>query len=279
MTREEAQQRLELCRPGVPDDRQDPALAEAFALLESDAELSAWFEAQQAVDARISQHLEHIEAPADLEHRILAGMRLHAAHKPSHPSTDATQETAENSTPFPSQTRPRILRFAPWVGLAALFLFALILLKLPSESPTPNAYAYAGIPADIPSVIQFLSNEIDSLRPSRFDMRDASVRNLQDYLTSHQSPSPQRLPALLEEMPTIGCVTFEYKGAKLSMICFKNGAVYHLITAEKASYPDELGELPQIFEIQDKAFKLWIEGDQVKILTIHGSQENFPEFI
>ena len=57
MQREEAKQLLELCRPEQENDRQDPALADAFALLATDSELRAWFDEQQATDARISEKI------------------------------------------------------------------------------------------------------------------------------------------------------------------------------------------------------------------------------
>jgi hypothetical protein len=273
MDREKAKQLLELCRPGHQGDRQDPALAEAFARLDSDPELKAWFDEQQALDTRISDQLRRVKTPADLKSSILAGMHLHASNR----GGSANGNSPENTTPFPEQpqqNRPRPRWITPWIGIAALFLVALVVLNLPSESPAP-AYTRAGIPP----VIQFLSSEIDALNPSKFDKRDPSAENLRHFLASTQSPSPQSLPAMLENVPTIGCLTFQFEGTPLSMICFKDGAVYHLITADKASFPGDLPEIPQIFEIQNKAFRLWTEGEQVKILTIHGSKNDFPEFI
>lgn len=270
MDREKAKQLLELCRPGHEGDRIDPALAEALAGLETDPELKAWFDEQQAIDTRISDQFQSIQAPTGLKDTILAGMHLHAVNKVSQEAGD----TAENATPFPVHDRMRSRWIAPWVGIAALFLFALVLLNLPRETSAP-AFTQAGIPP----VIQFLSDEIDALNPSKFDKRDPNADTLRHFLASNQSPAPQSLPAMLKDVPTIGCLTFQFEGAQLSMICFKNGAVYHLVTAEKASFPGEISKVPQIFEIQDKAFRLWAEGEQVKILTIHGSKNDFPEVI
>lgn len=271
MDREKAKQLLELCRPGHDGDRHDPALAEAFAVLEADPDLKAWFDAQRIVDASISEQLRRIDAPADLKDSILAGMHLHAANK-SNP-TEA-ESTTPDITAFPGQSRPRSGWVAPWIGIAALFLVALAVLNLTNDPPAP-AVAQAGIPP----VIQFLSDEIDALNPSKFQKRDASADKLRHYLASTRAPSPQSLPPMLEGVPTIGCLTFQFEGASLSMICFKNGAVYHLITADKATFPGESPEIPQIVEIKNKAFRIWSEGNQVKILTIHGSKNDFPEFI
>lgn len=272
MDREEAKQLLELCRPGHPEDRRDPTLVEALSLLETDSDLKAWFDAQQADDERISSELRSLTVPEGLKDSILAGMRLHAVDKAKEASTDPSARTI----PFPGASRPRSRWQEPWVGIAALFLVALVVLNLPENETSPS---FTSAHAGVPPVIQFLANEIDALNPTKFDKRDPSVDKLRHFLASKQSPTPRSLPAKLEEIPTIGCVTFQFEGTPLSMICFKNGSVYHLITAEKANYPGELGENPQIFEIQNKAFKIWVEDDQVQILTIHGSQGDFPDFI
>ena len=52
MHRDEAKHLLSLCRPGSDEDRSDPILAEALALLETDTELRHWFEQEQTEDAQ-----------------------------------------------------------------------------------------------------------------------------------------------------------------------------------------------------------------------------------
>ncbi|MGZ0656659.1 hypothetical protein ACWPKS_13730 [Coraliomargarita sp. W4R72] len=286
MNREEAKQLLELCRPGNTEDRQDPVLAEAFALLETDAELKAWFDEQQTIDAQISESINSIEVPADLKASILAGMRLHQAHAAqAAPDTTANEVVMEAAIPFaqPSAPRPRAADAprsrawwqSPWTGIAALFVIMMAVLNVPkSEQPT-NQAAVAGLPP----VIQFLSNKIDSLSMSQFDLRDNHADNLQSFLASTQSPSPKSIPEYISKMPTAGCITYEYEGAKFSMICFKGGETYHLITADKATYPDALPLEPEVFQCSGKAFKVWVDGEQVKILSVKGTKENIPEFI
>ncbi len=268
MEREEAKQLLELCRPGIDDERQDPALADAFAMLDNDPELKAWFDEQQALDARISDSIHSIEAPADLKNTILAGMRLHEAHSKNAETPEPAPVTA------PTQTRAWWLN--PWTGIAALFVFLMVVLALPDNQSGSTQIA----DADLPPVIQYLSKEISSLKSWQFDKKAKNPTELQAYLASAKVPTPSSIPQGLNTIPSIGCVTFEYgNGAKLSMICFKNDRVYHLITADKATYPDTIPNEPTLYQCKDKAFKLWVDEDQVKILTIHGSKEEMPEFI
>lgn len=271
MEREEAKQLLELCRPGIDDERQDPALAEAFAMLDNDAELKAWFNEQQALDARISDSINSIEVPADLRSTILAGMRLHEANSEN---SKAEAETV----PFPaSASSPsRAWWLNPWTGIAALFVIMMVVLALPDNQSGGTQVA----DADLPPVLQYLSKEISSLKPWQFDKKAQDPTVLQAYLASANAPTPSSIPQGLSSVPSIGCITYEYiDGAKLSMICFKDDQVYHLITTDKATYPDTIPDEPTLYQCKDKAYKLWVDGEQVKILTIHGSKEDMPEFI
>lgn len=281
MNHEEAKQLLELCRPGCEEDRQDPALAEAFALLDTDDELKAWFEEQQAVDVRISDSINSIEVPTDLKASILAGMHLHQAHAAS------KQQDDEAPIPFAPELddkktdnhQSHAWWQSPWVGIAALLVVAMILLK-PGVQPEGTANTQVAI-AGLPPVIEFLSQEISALKSSQlqFDKQDVNPSELQAFLASNHAPSPQSIPGCLKEMPTLGCVTFEYEDVKLSMICFKEDTVYHLITADKANYPGELPAEPEVFQCHGQAFKVWVDGEQVKILSVEGNKEKLPEFI
>jgi hypothetical protein len=281
MNHEEAKQLLELCRPGSEEDHQDPALAEAFALLDTDDELNAWFEEQQAIDARISDSINAIEVPADLKASILAGMRLHQANAVTNQQKDDSpipfSTTANDEAPAKHQSRTWWQ--TPWIGIAALFVVAMILLKpgVQSEEKAQTQLAVAGLPP----VIEFLSQEISSLKSSQlqFDKQGANPDELQAFLASNHAPTPQSIPNCLKKVPTLGCITFEYEEAKLSMICFKKDTVYHLITADKASYPGKLPVTPEVFQCHDQAFKVWVEGEQVKILSVEGGKEKLPEFI
>lgn len=257
MTREEAQNILQLCRPGSLEDRNDPLIAEAWALLERDAELQAWFDAEQAFDAQMSQALSSIQAPSDLPASLLAGMRAHQLQA------------------APQRARQWWRRAG--LGIAAAGVLLLVLWSRPAQLAPADSPVLAQ--ASVPAVLQFLSDRIDGMQADSFDQRDSDFTRLQTFLASHGEPSPENLPQFFEQMPTIGCVTFNYDQTKLSMICFKSGSIYHLATAPKTNFPDVLPSQPQTYQIKDKAFKLWIEGDQVRIITVHGTQEDIPEFI
>jgi len=271
MNLDEAKNILQLCRPDHPEDLKDPVIAEALALCETHPELREWFEAQQAFDRQIAQSLSEIKPPADLQASILAGMRMHEAN-----STDSADSIPETSGSL-SQAWWR----NPWIGVAALFVIMLSFGVLPRHSSdAPLATLPASDPdADAPEVLRYLAREIDNIKMFSFDERDEDPKVLQTYLTSNGAPSPEVIPAKFEHTKSIGCVMLDYEGTKLSIICFKGDTVYHLTTADKADFPMELGAEPQIFELKDQAFKLWAEGEQVQILSVHGNKQDIPELI
>lgn len=269
MTREEAQNILQLYRPGSLEDRNDPLIAEAWQMLEDDAELQTWFEAEQAFDEQIGQSLTSIEVPQDLKASLLAGMHAHqlqaaAAHSEPAPAPAATNHTA-------AWWR------SPWIGIAAAVALLFVLWSRPSQLAPTGSPVIAQ--ASVPGVLQFLADQIDQMQADSFDKRDPDYGQLQSFLASHGAPAPTNLPPCFQEMPTIGCVTFNYNETKISMICFKRGSIYHLTTAPKTNFPDELPSQPQTYQIKDKAFKLWIEGDQVRIIAVQGTKKDIPEFI
>lgn len=274
MDREEAKNILQLCRPGNESDLSDPLIAEAFEILEGDSELQIWFEDQQAFDTEFTAQMEAIEPPADLKASILAGMRAHQVHA-EEPAIDFEAAQSEPAIERSNSTWWR----SPWVGIAALFVFMMIIIAVPRDGQdsqlAQNDPALAGLPAVLP----FLSDKIDDMKAWSFDKRSKEASQLQSYLASTGAPSPKKLCTQLASTPTLGCVTFDYEGSKLSMICFKDGEVYHLFTADAANFPDACPKAPEVYEIKDKAFKVWVEGDQLNILTIHGTKKDIPEFI
>jgi len=292
MDRDEAKNILQLCRPGNASDLNDPLIVEAFELLENNSALQVWFEDQQGFDKKVAANLEAIEPPADLKSSILAGMRAHQKKSVAPAVTDVPTTPSASVPPLASQPQPvsahdtapaastthKAWWHNPWVGIAAVFVLMLLIITVPRADDAQlaqNDQALSGLPPILP----FLSDKIDGMTLFGFDKKNESAQELKTFLISSGAPAPKNLRAQLASMPTIGCVTFDFNGSQLSMICFKDGETYHLITADAADFPDACPKGPQLFEMRDKAFKVWIEDDQLNILTIHGTKNDIPEFI
>lgn len=292
MQRDEAKAILELCRPGSTEDAKDPLIADALALLETDVELKAWFDEQQTLDARISEAYNRIEPPADLKASILVGMRAHAL-KSKRESEGVPRDVAriipgkhdKMDAPKTFRTTSQTWWRNPWMGIAAVFalLFFLTLSTRTKREHSSQLASNANVQqAGIPPMIDFLSREIEKAMASTapYAMQSDRLDELRAYLASHNVPSPAKLPSPMQNKPTYGCFTFDYNGHKMGMICFKvDEEVTHLTTAPKTDCMDHIGKEPLIYEIRGQAFKVWVEGEQVQILSIQGGKEKLPEFI
>lgn len=299
MNSEEAKDILELCRPDHSEDLDDPLINEAFGQLEQNSELCAWFEEQQIVDAAICEALKCIAPSQHLKASILNGMqeRIANLNEPLESASSVNKPPAE-TTQFTRDTisnRSKTVWFRPLIGIAAVFLFASILIVSLRKEPSKQI-ANNSLPAEllslgsstntagIPDIIQFISEQLTDFKSSEFDKRSKQVNELQSYLALYDRPTPSEIPQKLETAPTIGCVTFDYGSTQMSMICFKNGKVYHLITIDKAdldsnSLPDKPPTEADIYKHQKQAFKVWSAGDQIHILCVEGTEEDLPEFI
>ncbi|MFP4157663.1 MAG: hypothetical protein ACLFU4_08610 [Opitutales bacterium] len=280
MHRDEAKHILELCRPGNHEDRQDPLIAEALGMLETDAELRAWFEAQQTLDARIADVYNEFAPPSDLKASILAGMRAHAVHSRREEETGAIFPGPHNEKDRPTASRAWWRN--PWIGIAAVFAVLLALSGVTqqrsAQTPQPGG---ATINAGVPDMIQFLAREINHLGSrGGFDKASDEPEALRAYLTRVGSPSPSKLPRQLENNPSLGCFSFDYEGVPIGMICFKQEQVVHLITVRKSDCPQSFRpEQPTFYEVDDQAFKAWTDEDLVYILSTKGGKEKLPKMI
>jgi hypothetical protein len=284
MERDEAKAILELCRPGIQDDHNDPLIAQALTRLESDAELSAWFDEQQSVDQRICDRYHEIEPPADLKVSILAGMRAHAA------GAGAGAEAIGDAAPLhpPAGSTSQAWWRNPWFAIAAglAILLAIVVMPRQTEQTGQTQLATSEAPAhqlraDVPAVIQFLAGEIEALTSNQRDFakRSSQPAQLQAYLASAGAPSPEALPPAIRQHPSIGCFTLEHNGIPMALICFKEERLMHLTTLPKTDCMAGLPEEPSVYELRDQAFRVWVEGDQIQILSVHGSKEMLPDFI
>lgn len=276
MKRDETKAILELYRPDHPEDQADPLIAQALQLLESDPELRAWFDAQQAIDARIEASYQELEVPDDLKAGILAGMRAHALR------SESGSERESASFAQRSDTRSQAWWRHPLVGMAAVFAVLLAIVVLPNKRGGEFGGASpAQVQAGVPDMIQFLATQINDLGSrGGFDKTSSEPAALKSYLASVGASSPSKLPRSLENNPSLGCFTFNYNNIKMGMICFKDKQVVHLITVQKSDCPKSFQpEEPTFYEVDNQAFRAWTDEDQVYIISTQGGKEMLPEWI
>lgn len=214
MDKTEAKIILQAYRPNGTD-ASDPQFTAALELARQDAELGAWFAEQQAFDRAVSAKLRTATVPADLRASILAGRKV--------------------VTPSPALWR----RPAAWAAAVAAML---MLLLIPFALQTNGKPQFAEFKSD---AVAFL----DSL--NRLDMTSKDSETIRDWLTTHGGQRHFELPGNLARNPSIGCRVFDWKGQKITLICFnitpkggKFDEVHLLVMDEKILRNAPTGSVP-----------------------------------
>lgn len=278
MQHDEAKSILSLCRPEHPDDRADPLIAAALEQLAQDAELRAWFEAEQIADAAIAEELGTIEVPADLKPRLLAAARAQRANT-------APEQVLVFQEASAAQSPPRTARLR-WAGIAAMvaLLFGLttVLQRNARQTvPLTQAEPATAVAAVAPDLIHFLAGQIEGLMRGerQLDRHDDSIEPLTDYLAQQNAPIPTCLPSACKQLQPMGCIQFDYNDCKLSLLCFKGDKVYHLITARAPRMDCPSTAQPQFYKVDKQTFKIWTAGEHLLILAVQGTREDLTAIL
>lgn len=233
MNIEEAKIILAACPPNGADVN-DPRRAEAFVLVSSDAELRAWYEAEQATDAIIAAKLKTAPLPPDLLANIRAGVAARQAGRP--------------------RFRPVTLALA--ASIVLLGLIAGLLLNRPA-STEPGTFA--AFRADM---VTFL-HEMPKL-----DIAADRAVEMRQWLNRQPSLASVQLPQGLEKFPGIGCRTVEWQGRKLALVCFMvEGRVMHVFVMPRATFPElPAANAPQFAKVGEQNTASWASGDSLYVI-------------
>jgi hypothetical protein len=170
-------------RPGLDDPRSAP-FAEALELARTDPELTAWLEREVALDAAIGDKLRQADVPPDLASRILAG-------RPAMP--------------------PRAWWKRPLVSLPALALVAAAVIVV-------VALVRRAAPAGFPSYREQMGAIVAGDYKLNIESHDpAAVR---EFFARRQWPADYSVPARLQGYPVEGGMTVEWRGRRISLVCF-----------------------------------------------------------
>jgi len=183
----QAKEILALYRPGTAD-REEPEVAAALALAQSDPELSRWLEDHCATQTLLRARFKQIPVPEGLKEQILSEKKAH--------------------TTLPL---PRKLALVA-AGVMALLLVAGIALSLlgPREDQT---------------FANFQSRMVRTIARAypKMDLATSDLGKIRQYLVQHQAHGDYQLPPQLEKTAGTGCAVFPWQGKTVSMICFNSG--------------------------------------------------------
>lgn len=249
MTPHEAKKLLSCTRP-EGQDTDDPQFAEAFAMLDSDATLRAWYEAEQAFDTAFAKALAAAPSPAGLKDKILASVE----------TVEAPQKDDEPVVGFPARKSDTGRR---WLAIAATVIIVAglaLVMRQPAE-PTPEQLAAA------PQMVAFLDDFYTEHFPG-FDRASNNYQEIQTYLASVEAPVTQVLPASLQQGEPMGCLVIQYGDARIGMICFRKGGgeIYHLFTADRQALGAKVPE-SGTYQLGEHFYTVWNEDTQTHVVS------------
>ncbi len=250
-----------------PSTDDDPEVKEALALAASDPELMSWFEHEQSFDRTIAGKLRSIEPPSGLKEKILAEMPISSTESGTIPRLGADVIWWR---------RPLASSFAAAACLVLLFGVGTLLLK--QSGPSLQEVREPQPVDTMARYLQSVAEHTDHM--VGFDFRHENLDRLRAYMNEKEAPFPVSLPAQLEKMPGMGCVSFNWEGRKVGLICFKGDKVYHLFVTERDHFPSQKDiTKPVIRQVGKYGTATWTNDLQLYILTAEGRGEDLRRLL
>ena len=198
MNNNEAKFILQAYRPGG-EDASDPQFAEALQQVQRDPELANWFAQERSLDSAIIRKLKESPIPSHLKATILAGRKI--------------------IQPVHSWKRQ-----AAWAVAASLVLLLSLVALWTRTGREPGLADYRG------AMARMLSSKEYTL-----DLTTADVRQIQQWLGTHNGHGDFVLPAGLSGFPGHGCLVLNWQGKRVSMICLRtqSNGIVHLFVIDR----------------------------------------------
>ncbi len=234
MNNEEARFILQAYRPGG-QDANEPRFREALEQAQRDPELAWWFANEQALDSRISAKVKaSISTPAHLKSQLLAQTKI--------------------IRPVAWWKQPA-LRFA----LAACLAFLMTVVAVWFNSTRAKGFAKYRT-----EMAEFTAHKLD-----RLDLMSRDVTEVRRWLEQKESHGDLVLPAGLDGRPSLGCRLLDWKGHKVSLVCFEleNKQVAHLLVVDSAAFKDAPTESPVFNQVGNTATASWSRGGKTYIVA------------
>jgi hypothetical protein len=246
MNNQEAQFILNAYRPNGQDTA-DPQFAEALTQARRDPVLQRWLDESIAFDKVITEKLCAVEVPAGLRDSILHGGKV------SRPS---------------AWVRP-----LHKLAIAAAILLFAIVGSIVHQVSKPRL---AGWQTQSLDVISSLTKG-----QSPFDFKSHNSAQLVAWLAENRDMGATKIPDRLMGMQSLGCKTFSWNGADVSVICFvSDGREVHLVMTKASAVANRaLKSEPQMMQRGEWATATWRSGEMVYMLALQGSPDQLRSYL
>ncbi len=250
MTPEEAKTILLLYRPGTIDAG-DPEVAAALSLAKQDPELTRWLVEHFARQEAVRAGFRKITVPAGLKEQII--------------SEQAAKAKAGYRRP------------AVFLAVAVVLVALAVLAPLWFQSHRDDAYA--SLRDQLASV---------ALRGYGMDLVTDDSAQVRAYLARQNAPSDYVLPAPLGKTAVSGCAIEDWRGAKVSLVCFRTGKslppgvqsdlwLYVIDRAAVKNAPPA-GE-HRFARVSRLMTVAWTEGDKLYVLGTVGDEQTLRQYL
>jgi len=248
---DEAKHILLLYRPGTAD-AEDPQIAEALAAAKRDRELAAWLEEHCARQEAVRAKFRQITVPAGLKEQII--------------SEQAARERI-------SSWRRNGL-FAVTAVVAGLVVLASLWFTRQSNDDTFAIYR-----SRMAKIAQ---------TGYRMDLATNSPAAIRAYLAASDAPADYALSASLAKTATTGCAVENWRGAKVSMVCFSTGRplapgqssdLWLFVIGRAAVKDAPAAAAPRFAQVNNLMTATWTEGDKLYVLGTEGDEAALRQYL
>jgi hypothetical protein len=258
---EEAKQILLIYRPGTAD-ADDPEVAQALALAQSDPQLSRWFEEHCARQNALREKFRQIPVLAGLKEQII--------------SEEAAKARANS-------WRDKMVG----AGAVAVILVAMAMVAvhfLPGRQPEATA------PQAPQNTLANYQNTMLYYAAAGYTMNllTNDVTQIHAYLGTNQAPADYVLPAGLQKTAVAGCAVENWQNNKVSMICFLTGKplpqnrqsdLWLFVIDSTAIKDAPTSTSPQFATVDGLMTATWMQDGKVYVLGTAGDEDTIKKYL
>jgi len=232
-------------------------LAEALALAERNFDLAAWLEQELRFDRSMRQLLRAVPAPAGLRASIVLGRPADIVR--------------------PRWSRPSLLA----VAAAVIGVLGFVILRSVNSTDKPVPLAQS---AAAPSFDAFHQEMATLIAEGRYSLQETStsLAELKRYIRQNRGVADAAIPSRLAALPTYGCQILNWRGQRVTLICFTSAQLgfVHLfvLDADSQSLPVGSTEMVKVsdwntarWRAEGKSYLLVAQGTDAQLRSLAGT--------
>ena len=111
---------------------------------------------------------------------------------------------------------------------------------------------------------------------------------IQSFLAKHEAPANYVLPAGLQKTALVGCAIMDWKGSKISMICFHTGNpapdnkasdLWLFVVDSSAVKEDSTVTTTQFAKVDGLITATWIQDGKLYMLGLQGDEQTIQKYL